>query len=68
MVRLTVAGFTDTEIAGRLETTHGAMRNRKTLFRKALYQAARERRIWIPKQLHTATAKNASQQGTARVR
>ncbi|MBT2472816.1 response regulator transcription factor [Streptomyces sp. ISL-66] len=57
VVRLTVAGFTDTEIAERLKTTPGGVRNRKTLFRKALYQAARHGRIWIPKQLHTATAK-----------
>ncbi|QIB49565.1 RNA polymerase sigma factor [Streptomyces aureoverticillatus] len=53
VVRLTVAGFSGPEIADRLNTSHGAVRNRLTRFRTALYEAARERRIWIPEQLHT---------------
>ncbi|MFD8025746.1 hypothetical protein ACFV6G_35700 [Streptomyces lavendulae] len=65
VVRLTVAGFTDTEIADRLRTTHGAVRTRKTRFRGELYQAARNGRIWIPRQLHTGAAKTERQ---ARVR
>ncbi|MFJ4633552.1 hypothetical protein [Streptomyces sp. NPDC088847] len=53
VVRLTTQGYVDAEIADTLHLTHSAVRMRKTRFRKALYAAARERRIWIPEQLHT---------------
>ncbi|MFF3691631.1 sigma factor-like helix-turn-helix DNA-binding protein [Streptomyces sp. NPDC002187] len=53
VVRMTLAGFSGAEIADQLNTSHGAVRNRITRFRTALYEAARERRIWIPEQLHT---------------
>ncbi|WP_329202726.1 MULTISPECIES: hypothetical protein [unclassified Streptomyces] len=56
VISLTVHGLTDTEIADTMKITNGAVRTCKTRFRKTLYQAARERRIWIPAQLHT-TAK-----------
>ncbi|MET9744718.1 hypothetical protein ABZZ92_03265 [Streptomyces ardesiacus] len=39
---------------------------RKTRFRNALYGAARERRIWIPEQLHTkAGIRRRSPRGAA---
>ncbi|MGW3209042.1 hypothetical protein [Streptomyces sp. NPDC001135] len=50
---MTVEGYVDTEIADALNITHAAVRMRKTRFRGVLYDAARERRIWIPEQLHT---------------
>ncbi|MEU2135427.1 hypothetical protein [Streptomyces sp. NPDC018352] len=56
VVRLTVMGFTGTEIAEKLNITHGAVRNRLTRFRTALYEAARDGRIWIPRELHTRKA------------
>lgn len=56
VVRLTVMGCSDTEIAERLKLPHTTVRKRRSRFRTALYQAARERRIWIPEQLHTGTA------------
>jgi hypothetical protein len=56
VVRLTVMGFTDTEIAEQLNLTNATVRKRRSRFRTALYQAAREHRIWIPKQLHTRAA------------
>ena len=56
VVRLTVMGFTGTEIADKLNITHGAVRNRLTRFRTALYQAAADGRIWIPRELHTRKA------------
>lgn len=66
VVRLTVMGFPDTEIADLLRLTHATVRARKTRFRKALYQAARERRIWIPEQLHTsAPSRRHNQRGAA---
>ncbi len=65
VVRLTVAGFSDTEIADRLKTTHGAVRMRRTRFRTALYEAAREGRIWIPEQLHTNPSRRRNQRGGA---
>ncbi|MFD9270943.1 hypothetical protein ACFWB1_26145 [Streptomyces goshikiensis] len=65
VIRLTVAGYADTEIADRLKISHGAVRMRKTRFRTALYQAAREHRIWIPKQLHTKATTSKQQRGAA---
>jgi hypothetical protein len=56
VVRLTVMGFPDAEIAERLKLTAAAVRKRRSRFRTALYQAAREKRIWIPEELHTKTA------------
>ncbi|MFC7924574.1 hypothetical protein [Streptomyces cinereoruber] len=53
VVRMTVMGFRATEIADKLHLTHGAVRNRLTRFRTVLYEAARQGRIWIPKELHT---------------
>ncbi|WP_267893886.1 hypothetical protein [Streptomyces sp. RTd22] len=39
---------------------------RKTRFRTALYKAARERRIWIPEQLHTqASVRTKTKRGAA---
>ncbi|WP_407563116.1 hypothetical protein [Streptomyces sp. 184] len=66
VVRLTVMGFPDTEITERLNLTHTTVRKRRSRFRTALYQAARERRIWIPEQLHTGTApRRQNQRGAA---
>lgn len=66
VIRLVTQGYTDTEIAEKLRLTHGAVRTRKTRFRTALYAAARQRRIWIPEQLHTkADARRHSQRGAA---
>lgn len=53
VIRMSLEAYADTEIADALRLTHGAVRMRKTRFRNALYAAARERRIWIPEQLHT---------------
>ncbi|WP_097992338.1 hypothetical protein [Streptomyces sp. f51] len=65
-VRLTIAGFTDTEIADRLHLKHGAVRMRKTRFRTALYKAAAEKRIWIPEQFHSrGGARRQKQRGVA---
>ncbi|MER5503139.1 sigma factor-like helix-turn-helix DNA-binding protein [Streptomyces sp. NPDC002561] len=52
VVRLTVMGFQGSEIADKLNITHGTVRSRLTRFRKALYQASCGGRIWIPKELH----------------
>ncbi|MFH9990523.1 hypothetical protein [Streptomyces luteogriseus] len=52
VVRLTCDGYADGEIAERLKSTPGAVRTRRYRFKKVLYQAASERRIWIPAQLH----------------
>ncbi|MEU2969868.1 hypothetical protein ABZ687_33455 [Streptomyces ardesiacus] len=66
VVRLTAMGFPDTEIAERLNLTTAAVRQRRSRFRTALYQAARERRIWIPEQLHTkAVSRGHNQRGAA---
>ncbi|MDX2295893.1 MULTISPECIES: hypothetical protein [Streptomyces] len=66
VVRLTVMGFGDTEIAEKLKLTHGAVRMRKTRFRTAIYQAAREGRIWIPEQLHArASVRTTAKRGAA---
>lgn len=65
VVNMTVHGFVDTEIADMLKITHGAVRSCKTRFRKVLYQAARERRIWIPEQLHTKPRTDKQQVGAA---
>ncbi|MEV7445732.1 hypothetical protein AB0O22_32125 [Streptomyces sp. NPDC091204] len=67
VIALTIYGLGDTEIADTLKITHGAVRSRKTRFRNTLYQAAQERRIWIPAQLHTKakTAHDKQQAGAA---
>lgn len=52
VVRLTFEGYADGEIADRLKSTPGAVRTRRSRFRTTLYRAARERKIWIPAQLH----------------
>jgi hypothetical protein len=66
VVRLTIEGYMDSEIAEELHLTHAAVRMRKTRFRNALYGAARERRIWIPEQLHTkAGIRRRSPRGAA---
>ncbi|MFE7788635.1 hypothetical protein [Streptomyces sp. NPDC057460] len=53
MVHLTFEQHRDGKIADRLKSS-GAARNRRTRFRTFVYQAARQRRIWIPEQLHTS--------------
>ncbi|MFI8265576.1 hypothetical protein [Streptomyces sp. NPDC085665] len=53
VIRLTIDGYSDAEIANKLKITNAAVRMRKSRFRGVIYQAARERRIWIPAQLHT---------------
>ncbi|MGW1365031.1 hypothetical protein ACWCQP_47585 [Streptomyces chartreusis] len=64
VVRLTVMGFPDSEIAERLKLTSATVRKRRSRFRTALYQAAREKRIWIPEQLHTkAVSRERNQRG-----
>ncbi|MEU9558334.1 hypothetical protein [Streptomyces fumanus] len=66
VVRLTVMGFPDTEIAERLNLTNVTVRQRRSRFRTVLYQAARERRIWIPEELHTkAASRRHNQRGAA---
>ncbi|WP_435613607.1 RNA polymerase sigma factor [Streptomyces sp. bgisy159] len=62
VVRLTVMGFPDSEIAERLKLTSATVRKRRSRFRTALYQAARERRIWIPEELHTKAVSRGHQQ------
>ncbi|MGW6793878.1 hypothetical protein [Streptomyces chartreusis] len=53
VVRMTADGYVDTERAELQNFTHPAARMRKTHFRDALCDAARERRIGPPEQLHT---------------
>ncbi|MFI6359084.1 RNA polymerase sigma factor [Streptomyces sp. NPDC050743] len=65
VVRLTVMGFPDAEIAERLNLTHANVRQRRSRFRTALYQAAREHRIWIPEQLHTKAVSRPQKRGAA---
>ncbi|MFE7713354.1 hypothetical protein ACFU6I_48410 [Streptomyces sp. NPDC057486] len=65
VVRLTITGFVDTEIADQLNLTHGAVRTRKTRFRTALYEAASEGRIWIPKELHARAGSRQQAKGVA---
>jgi hypothetical protein len=66
VIGMVIEGFTDTDIADGLRLTHAAVRMRKARFRKALYDAAREGRIWIPEQLHTkAGTRNRQQRGVA---
>lgn len=66
VVRLTVMGFPDAEIAERLKLSPAAVRQRRSRFRTVLYQAAREKRIWIPEQLHTkAVTRRQNQRGAA---
>ncbi|KOV97436.1 hypothetical protein ADK65_25715 [Streptomyces sp. NRRL B-1140] len=66
VISLTIEGYNDTDIADELNITHAAVRMRKTRFRKALYDAARERRIWIPEQLHIkAGTRRRTQRGAA---
>ncbi|MGW6925207.1 hypothetical protein ACWGA9_28730 [Streptomyces sp. NPDC054950] len=52
VVRLAYEGYSDGEIADRLHSTPGAVRTRRYRFKAVLCQAAREGRIWIPRQLH----------------
>lgn len=65
VITLTVQGYQDTEIATMLKSSPGAVRTRRYRFRSALYQAARERKIWIPEQLHTAGAARRSTSASA---
>jgi DNA-directed RNA polymerase specialized sigma24 family protein len=66
VIGMVIEGFTDIDISEELRLTHAAVRIRKTRFRKALYDAAREGRIWIPEQLHTkAGTRNRQQRGAA---
>lgn len=66
VIRMIVEGYADTEIADALRLTHAAVRMRKTRFRGVLYDAARQRRIWLPEQLHTkAGNRHRKQQGAA---
>ncbi|WP_327692398.1 RNA polymerase sigma factor [Streptomyces sp. NBC_00459] len=62
VVRLTCEGYAAGEIADRLKSTPGAVRNRLYRFRRVLYQAASEGKIWIPAQLHVNGARE--QQGS----
>ncbi|MEW2290223.1 hypothetical protein [Streptomyces sp. NPDC047841] len=68
VVRMTVEGYVDTEIADALDITHAAVRMRKTRFRGVLYESARERRIWIPDQLHTKAGARHGKQRVPRDR
>lgn len=66
VVRLTVMGFGGTEVADKLNISHGTVRNRLTRFRTALYEAAADSRIWIPQQLHSrGGARRKTQRGAA---
>ncbi|MFJ5220715.1 hypothetical protein ACIP98_39345 [Streptomyces sp. NPDC088354] len=65
IIRLTVEGYHDTEIADVLKITPGVVRTRRYRFRTALYQAARTGQVWIPQQLHTAGAPRRIQRGTS---
>ncbi|MFI2291709.1 hypothetical protein [Streptomyces niveus] len=62
VIRLTIDGYPDTEIADKLKITNAAVRMRKSRFREVIYQAARERRIWIPEQLHAKAKINRAKQ------
>ncbi|CQR59479.1 hypothetical protein [Streptomyces leeuwenhoekii] len=65
-IGMVIERFTDTDIADGLRLTQEAVRMRKSRFRKALYDAARKRRIRIPEQLHTkAGARRRAQRGAA---
>jgi DNA-directed RNA polymerase specialized sigma24 family protein len=61
VVRLTVMGFPDSEIAERLKLTGATVRRRRPRFRTALCQAAREHRIRIPEEPHTKTVSRRHQ-------
>ncbi|MFC9271336.1 RNA polymerase sigma factor [Streptomyces zhihengii] len=65
VVRLTVMGFGGTEIADKLHISHGAVRNRLTRFRSALWDAARDKRIWIPAELNTRKAPRLAEEAAA---
>jgi DNA-directed RNA polymerase specialized sigma24 family protein len=56
VIHLTAQGYQDTEIAEELRSSPGAVRTRRYRFRSTLYQAARDGKIWIPQQFHTAGA------------
>ncbi|MFC9825228.1 hypothetical protein ACFWG6_29025 [Streptomyces erythrochromogenes] len=62
VIRLTIDGYPDAEIADKLKITNGAVRMRKVRFREVIYQAAREQRIWIPEQLHAKAKINPAKQ------
>ncbi|MFJ5220920.1 RNA polymerase sigma factor [Streptomyces sp. NPDC088354] len=65
VIRMTVEGYQDSEIADALKTNPGAVRTRRYRFRSALYQAARTGQVWIPQQLHTTGAPRQAQRGAA---
>ncbi|MFJ3673936.1 hypothetical protein ACIPSE_46630 [Streptomyces sp. NPDC090106] len=66
VIAMVIEGYVDTEIADELHLTHAAVRMRKTRFRKALYDGARQGRIWIPEQLHSkAGTRRGAQRGAA---
>ncbi|WP_371638815.1 hypothetical protein [Streptomyces virginiae] len=62
VIQLTIDGYSDTEIADKLKITNAAVRMRRSRFRGVVYQAARERRIRIPEQLHTKAKINRAKQ------
>ncbi|MFJ3950500.1 hypothetical protein ACIPXV_10580 [Streptomyces libani] len=62
VIRLTIDGYSDTEIADKLKITNAAVRMRKSRFRGVIYQTARERRIRIPEQLHAKAKINRAKQ------
>ncbi|MFD5491752.1 hypothetical protein ACFWH4_02125 [Streptomyces sp. NPDC127091] len=51
-MQLTRKGYADGEIADRLKSTPDTVRPRLYRFRRGLYPATSERKIWIPAQLH----------------
>lgn len=62
VIRMTTDGYSVTEIADKLKITNAAVRMRRSRFRGVVYQAARERRIRIPEQLHTKAKMNRAKQ------
>ncbi|MET8275752.1 hypothetical protein [Streptomyces sp. NPDC005096] len=55
VVRWWCMGYQQNEIAEQLHINTATVRQRMARFKRVLYDAARERRIWIPEQLHTAS-------------
>ncbi|GLW74517.1 putative transcriptional rgulator [Kitasatospora phosalacinea] len=65
VVRMTLEGYRVSEIADKLGVNRSAVSMRLNRFRTFLYQAARERRLWIPAQLHSTALTAAAERGAA---
>lgn len=65
VIRLTLEGYRVGEIADKLGVKRSAVSMRLNRFRSFLYQAARERRLWIPAKLHSTALTAAAERGAA---